>query len=191
MTDSQRKYFYFPIWSALAKACDWKMEGGRLLGDLDAQSKVSRQWPAHARGLLAEVIAKAQAAARPEQRSATADDLRHACNLVASGGRTASSSKFSQQHLNQFDRLASVLINPWDVSATIAWMNPEEDDRQRTLTYLRKLANEGRLRAIALNAWGVSDWETLDQARLDALQAEVKSNAWKKYPRKETAAQPF
>lgn len=190
MTADQRKYFYFPLWSALAKACDWKMEGGRLMTDLDLQLRAAVHFPDHARQLVTDIITKAKAEAQQDQRAATADDLRHACNLVASGGKTASSTKFTQRHLNHFDRLCAVLTDPENVSATIAWLNPNEDDRQRTIRYLAKLANEGRLRAIALNAWGVSDWETLDQARLDALQAELKKNAWSKYPRK-TAGQPF
>lgn len=189
MTTDQRKYFYFPLWSALAKACDWKMESGRLLADLPFQLRAAVRFPAHAHSLLNAVITSAQAVARREQRGVTADDLRHACNLVASGGKTDSAGSMTQRHLNHFDRLCAVLRDPWNLSATIAWADPAEDDRKRTVEYLRKLANEGRLIAISLNAWGISEWETLDQARLDALQAEVKKNAWKKYP--QPAGQPF
>jgi hypothetical protein len=45
-----------------------------------------------------------------------------------------------------------------------------------------KLATAERLSAIARNAWGTMDWESLDQGQLDALVAEVKKNAWKRKP---------
>lgn len=189
MTEAQRKHFYFPIWRDTAAKLDWKMESGRLLADLDVQKRSANNFPDHAATEFSNIINAAQLLAGKEQRAVTADDLRHACNRIASGGHHESSTKFSRRDLNQFDRLCAVLRDPWDMNAMIAWENPDEDDRKRTVEYLRTLANEGRLRAIALNAWGTADWETLDQARLDALQAEIKKGAWSKYPRK--TGQPF
>ena len=191
MTPDQRKHFYFPIWQKTATNLDWKMVGGRLLADLDVQLRMAENFPEHAVGLIQNIIAAAQNVAAAERRAATAEDLRHECNRAASRQRTDSSTRFNQRDLNQFDRLCAVLRDPWDLTATIAWLHPEEDDRKRTLVYLRKIANEGRLRAIALNTWATHEVDTLSQAQLDSLTAEIKKGAWSKFPRREKAGQPF
>lgn len=193
MTPDQLKRFYLPIWLETARRMDWRMQGGRLIADLDEQLLGSAAWPDHARALVVKIIVEAGSMALQQSRAVNADDLRKACNMMASGGRTASSKKFAQRDLNHFDRLCAVLKDPFDLTGTIAWLNPAEDNRKRTLVYLRKLANEGRLRAIALNAWGTHDIETLTQAQLDSLTAEIKKNAWSKYPRKsrQSAGTPF
>jgi hypothetical protein len=185
MTPAQRTHFYFPKWLPTAARLDWVMVGGRLLADVAAQFEAAGKFSPLARDLVRDIIVRAQALAAGEHRAVTADDLRHACNLVASQGRTASATKLSNAELNAFDRLCAVLRRPFgdDLTPVIPFVNPAEDNRQRSLQHLRKLANEGRLRAIAKNTWGISDWEGLDQARLDALIAEIKKNAWPKYPR--------
>lgn len=184
MSPEQRKHFYFPIWRDTAEKLDWKMSDGRLVADLAAQAAALVNFPDHAREVFEQVFTFARSAAHVECRAVNADDLRHACNFIASawgGHRTDSSKKFSQKQINQFDRLCAVLRDPWDLTATIAWLNPAEDDRQRALIYLRKIANEGRLRAIALNTWGTHDVDTLKQAQLDSLTAEIRKGAWPKY----------
>jgi hypothetical protein len=189
MSPEQRKYFYFPkLWAPLARAMDWRMEGGRLVANLDEQLAIAVNFPPEAQQLLQELIAAAQGIAAGEHRATTSEDLRHACNLVASAGKTGSSDRLSQRNLNHFERMRNLLLNPWDdMNAMIAWLNPAEDDRQRSVVYLRTQADEARLRAISVNAWQTRDWETLDQAQLDALMAEVKRGAWKRHGRSATA----
>lgn len=192
MTDGQRKFFYFPIWRETAAGLDWRMEGGRLVADLTWQLEATVKWPDHARVLAVKIFAIAESLALGESRATNADDLRHACNHEASGGRTDSVTKFSQRDLNQFDRLCAVLRNPWDLTATIAWLNPEADDCKRTLEYLRKIANEARLIAICENAWHHRDVDCLNQGQLDWLVSQVKGNGITKYPkRRQTAGHPF
>ena len=191
MTAAQRIRFYFPVWSETAARLDWKMAGGRLIADLDVQLLAAEKFPDHARDAVQCIIRLAQKSAAAAHRAANADDLRHACNSVASRAKTKSSTRFTQRDLNHFDRLCAVLRDPWDMNALLAWNYPEEDDRQRTVSYLRTLANEGRLVAISLNAWGTPEWDRLEQKRLDALIAEIKNKAWQKYPRREREAQPY
>lgn len=183
MTDSQRTNFYIPAWLEIQSKADWRMVGGRLAVDLNAQLRAAENFPAHARDAVQAIISSAQNVAQAERRAVVADDLRKGCNRLASGGRTDSSRKFGRTDFNHFDRLRAVIAGPWDLTATIAWMNPEEDDRKRTLVYLRKIANEGRLRAIALNTWATHDIDTLTQAQLDSLTAEIRKGAWPKYPK--------
>ncbi len=192
MTDAQRIKLYIPHWLGLAKALDWQMAGGRLVADLAAQMRGAGKWPEHAGQAIRQIITAAEAMAAAERRAATAEDLRYGLNLVATGGRHTSSKKFSNSDVNEFLRLCKMLRNPWeDLTATIAYLNPAEDNRKRTIQHLRHLANEGRLISISRNAWGTGDWESLPQERLDALIAEIKKNAWSRFPRRKQAKQPF
>ena len=134
---------------------------------------------------------KARGLAAAEMRAATAEDLRHGCNCLASNGRYTSSSKFTQRDLNQFDRLCAVLRDPWDFNATHAWLNPQEDDRQRTLKYLRKLSYDEQLAAISRNAFDTTDVDGLSQNQLDWRVQTVKAGSQRKYPQSTRAPQPF
>jgi len=190
MTEAQRKHFYFPAWLKTAAALDWRMVGGRLLANLEEQLIGAQRWPDHARDLVTGIITNAQQTAARERRAVNADDLRHSCNWAASSltaeghlrptGGKSSATRLTNSELNQFVRICGVLRDPWNLTATIAAVDPAEDNRQRTIAYLRKLTHEARLIAIARNAWGTADWESLEQARLDALVAEIKKNAWKR-----------
>lgn len=191
MTEAQRKFFYFPIWRETAARLDWRMAGGRLVADLDEQLAGVARWPDHARTAMLDVLGRAHALAIGEHRATNAEDLRHGCNQTASGGKHESSTKFSQRDLNQFDRLCAVLREPWNISAEIAWSNPVEDDRKRSLIHLRKLTNEARLIAICENAWHHRDVDSLNQGQLDWLASQVKGNGFPKYPRAAKAGQPF
>jgi hypothetical protein len=194
VTEAQRKFFYFPIWRETAASLEWRMDGGRLIADLDYQIQAAEKWPDHARAAVAKIITNARLVALNERRAVTADDLRHETNELASGGRTDSCLKFSQRDLNQFDRLCAVLRDPWDLTAAMAWQNPDEDDRQRTLIHLRKIANEARLIAICENAWQHREVDGLQQSQIDWLVSQVKGNGITKYPKRRslrTANAPF
>lgn len=193
MTPDQRKHFYFPIWSQTSARLDWKMAGGRLLADLEAQTIAAERFPDHAANIVATVIFKARNLAATQMRAVVAEDLRHGCNFLASNGRYASSSKFTQRDLNQFDRMCAVLRDPWDFNATHAWLNPQEDDRQRTLKYLRKLSYDEQLAAISRNAFDTTDVDGLSQNQLDWMVQTVKSSSHRKYPHstQAPAEQPF
>jgi hypothetical protein len=188
MTDAQRTRFYLPKWLAVAKALDWRMVGGRLLADLAEQFAGAAMFSPIARDLVREIITRARTLAASEQRAATADDLRHACNQVASRGRQASATKLTNSELNEFARCMAVLLQPFeDLTTAIPYLNPAEDDRRRAVDYLRKLSYEVRLRAISENAFRTRDWESLNQDRLNWLIQEVKQTGRVKRP----ANQPF
>jgi hypothetical protein len=78
MTVNQQRRFYFPLWRDVCKANDWIMVKGRLLGSRtssfahgEAQKLYDAVWD------IAEILAQNAASA------VTADDLRHACHIVA------------------------------------------------------------------------------------------------------------
>ena len=189
MTPKQRTNFYIPKWLAVAKAFDWVMVGGRLLGDMEAQHAVAPTLSPVACELVREIIGRAQRLAVGEQRAVTADDLRHAINQVASRGRTHSATKLTNAELNEFDRICNVLRNPIeDLNTTIPFVNKEEDDRRRAIQYLNKLSYEAQLRAISERAFDTREWETLEKPKLDWMIQTVKASS---SHRRFAAAQPF
>ena len=190
MTPKQRTGFYIPKWLAVAKAYDWVMVGGRLLADLEAQWEAAAKFSIIARNLVRDVNTKARGLASAERRAATADDLRHAINLVASKGRHESATKLSNAELNEFARICAVLLNPFeDLATVIPYLHPEEDDRQRAIGYLRKLSYEAQLRAIAGNMFGTKEWDGLALAQLNRLVLVVKGSGRGKFSQR--ATQPF
>lgn len=183
MTNEQRIGFYIPKWLEIRAKMDWRMEGGRLVVDVDEQFAGAKNFPDCARDVVRMIIGHARSIAQSNCRAVAEGDLRYGCNHVASNGRTESSKQFGQRDFNNFDRLKNLLQDPWDLTATIAWLNPAADDCKRTLVYLRKIANEARLIAICENAWHHRDVDSLNQGQLDWLVRQVKGNGFPKYPR--------
>lgn len=192
MTENQRNKFYFPKWRRLQAAFDWHLVGGRLLADLAEQDRMAQRFAPYVCEIFRKILALAQELALKERRAVMVDDLRHACNWIASEGKTTSSSRMKNYHVDNFDRLHLVLLKPFEESdesvwLSICWHHPEEDTRRRKIRYLRILADEGRLVAISRNAWGTSvppftdDIDALSVDRVDALIAEIKRGAWRKY----------
>lgn len=188
MTESQRKFFYFPKWLAVARKLDWSMMDGRLIADLDAQWEFAAMFSTISRDLVRQIIGRARELAGREARATTADDLRHALNHVASKGRHESATRLSNADLNEFDRICRLLCNPFeDLNSAIPYLNPEDDDRKRAIAYLRKLSHEAQLRAISENAFKTRDWGALNLALLNRLILIVQKSGRTKQP----ANQPF
>lgn len=182
MTPLQRTRFYFPAWLPAAKALDWVMVDGRLLADLDTQWHDAAKFSTIACELIREIIGAAQRLAALEQRAVTATDLRHATNQVASRGRTASGVKLNNRELNEFARMCAVIRNPFEnLNSAIPFIHPAEDDRQRSMAYLRRLSYEGQLRAISENMFKTKEWESLNASCLDRLILVVKNSRRTKY----------
>jgi hypothetical protein len=177
MTESQRTRFYFPKWAEVAQHMGWRMQQGRLAEDLAAQWECAATFSPLARDLVRAIIDGAIRLTRPEQRAVTVDDLRHALNLVASNGRTASSAKLTNPELNEFARICALLRSPFeDLNTTLPYLNPAEDDRQRSIAYLRRLSYDGQLRAISENMFKTREWETLNNSLLGRLILVVKKS---------------
>ena len=182
MTEAQRTRFYFPAWLPAAKALDWVMVDGRLLADLGTQWHEAAKFSTIACELVREIIGAAQRLAAAEQRAVTATDLRHAANQVASRGRTTSGAKLSNKELNEFARMCAVIRNPFEnLNSAIPFIHPAEDDRQRSIAYLRRLSYEGQLRAISENMFKTREWESLPAASLDKLILVVKKSGRTRY----------
>lgn len=173
MNANQRKFFYFPAWNACAKANRWVMERGRLVADLAAQSAESLSEPAGEE--RRKVIAQAETLAAREHRAVKPDDLRHACNLLASAGKTKHTEDMDNHATTMAVRRFNLLTDPESLDAVMIWLNPAEADRRDYIAYMERTVHEAKLIAISQNAWGTSDWRSqgMDQLRWLNRQAQA------------------
>ncbi|HSM84591.1 MAG TPA: hypothetical protein VLT16_00510 [Candidatus Limnocylindrales bacterium] len=174
MTEAQQKRFYFPAWNACARVNDWRMVQGRLVADLRRQRAEAQGWPETAREVMLQVLDYAEQLAAQEHRAATAADLRHACNLVATQGRRSSSEDLDNKQTNRVVVLFKLLQEPEDLDAIMGWLHPEESDRKGLANFIRKQAPEATLVAIAKHAFGTIFWEDLEHGKLKWLLKQVK-----------------
>ena len=172
MTALQRKRFYFPAWNACARVLDWVMVRGRLEGDLVVQRRFAGRWPEPAGPELLKVLDAAEGLARQEHRAVTAEDLRHGCNVVAAG--VPSIAKMNNQGIDRAVALFRLLQAPEDLQAIMDWLHPGEAMRTSLAGWVRKLAPEAVLRAIAKNAFQTEDVDRLGPPELRWLARQVK-----------------
>lgn len=186
MTPNQRKFLYFPAWHKCAKVNGWVMSQGRLGVDLAAQAL--ERIPSPAFDERFKVIERAEFFARQAHRAPVADDLRHACNYVASAGRATSSEALSGRPLTLAVRLFRLLADPDNIQAVMDWLNPDEADRKDYCEWVARNVPEPTLRAIAQNAWGEADWRSQPMPRLRWLHKQA---AHKPASKNAKAAHPF
>jgi len=179
MTEKQQRRLYFPAWGKCAAANDWRMQKGRLVADLAQQREEVLAWDEPARTAMLNVLDYAEQLAMQEHRAVTADDLRHGCNLVATAGRKSGSGDLRNREVNRVVALFRLLHEPGDLDCIMAWLNPEESDRKSLASFIRRLAPEATLTAIARNAFGTIFWEDLDAQKLRWLLGQVKKRAEK------------
>lgn len=169
MTTAQKFKFYFPAWGECCRANGWRMEHGRLQGLEEG----------HVQERNAVLRFARQLAAR-EHRGPVMDDLRHAAHMVALG-RDKSSADLTNAEVDRVVTLFRLLTDPDDLAARMAWDHPEEEQRAGYVRYLRTLAPEAVLRAIARSTWGTPDWEDRDVSGLRWLVRTLKDRAARKH----------
>lgn len=158
MTESQSKRIYWPLWSAVWKA-NWKKEGNAVIP--------SRDWPAGTPGDL--VWGTAFRAARREARGVAADDLRYACHRVALG-RDKSSKDLTNSELDLVAALLRVLADPDNLDAVLDHQDPSRAVRRRLEWGISSSGfPPAYVAAVCRSKFSVSDWSTLDNARLSQL----------------------
>ena len=183
MTRSQQKRFYFPAWNACAQANGWMMARGRLAIDPEEQANRALDLPDPARGALLLVLGFAAQLALPEVRAMIAEDLRHACNLVATDRRCASSTRMTYTQLNRAVDLFALLRDPNDLQAVSDWLHAGQSFRRRYLEYLESLVNEAALIAICRSRWDSSDWRSRTIDELLWLGRQIKERPANRPPR--------
>lgn len=175
MNEAQAKRLYFPAWNR-AFAANWYHDRG---------TAVRRQ------GRFCQELdqVEAVAAERARQRSCrvTANELRHACHLVALG-LDKSSLDLSNRELDQVLALFRVLADPDDLSARIALDHPEKDARRRLEWAVRNCGlPEAYVRTVCSSKFGTHNWRGLDDLPLRQLMVTLKCRA---KARREAVAEP-
>lgn len=165
MTEAQAKRLYFPAWSR-AFTANWFHDRG---------TAIRRE------GRFCQELDRVEAVAaeRARQRSCrvSANELRHACHLVAMG-HDKSSLDLSNRELDQVLALFRVLADPDDLSARIALDHPEQDARRRLEWAVRNCGlPEAYVRAVCSSKFGTNDWCGLDDVPLRQLMITLKSRA--------------
>ncbi|MDR3458005.1 MAG: hypothetical protein P4N60_11205 [Verrucomicrobiae bacterium] len=90
------------MWNGCAVANNWLMTKGRLRADLAAQrEEVAATWDDPAKEVYLQVVTLAEQLALRAHQAVTADDLRRACNWVASDGRRLSSGDLDNKQTNR------------------------------------------------------------------------------------------
>lgn len=127
MTDPQRTRFYFPQWNDACRRLGWRMDRGTLRMASKPANEHQRQ-----------VIAAAQRRAAGERRSATVDDLRHGCTIVALG-RDKDTVKLNNGEVDKIVCLFKLLVNPVNISADIRMADPTIAEREALVIKINRL----------------------------------------------------
>lgn len=190
MTTAQQRRFYFPAWNAAAAAHGWKgMVGDRL------RATKKTPWGAPQVDKIYRAIwlvAESLADEREAPGSLCEEDLRHACNHLASEGKTTSCRQLNTRQISRVVRgllgwtdwdapgkpfRPGLLIDPYDTYAILAWDNPELAAREGVLIQLRKLAPLAYIISVSRGKFSRDDWENLTDAELSQLLFTLKARA--------------
>jgi hypothetical protein len=186
INDKQHRKFYFPHWHRAAKANNWVMSKGRLV------SKRPEDFGASAVDQLQErVWETAEARALQHHRAVTADDLRHACHIVALG-RDKSSQDFDNRDLDRVVALFRLLERHDDVGAMLDWNDPQRQQRERLVWSIEHAAPEAYVTTIARDKFKTTRWQDLDLQSLRqlAMTLRQRTKSWNK-PAPAVADCPF
>lgn len=166
MTEAQARRFYFPAWNR-AFAARWVRDRGTVLPRPEA--------PANALG--DQVQAAADARAGRYRRNATADDLRHACHVIALG-RDLSSHDLTNAQVDRVVALFDLLADPDNLAARMRWDSPAEDARRRMEWSVRHSGfPEAYIRHVSRGKFSTGDWESLADWQLRQLVMTLKNRA--------------
>ena len=178
MTESQRLNFYFPAWNRL-----WKTLKVLTLEQMEERFR-SAHGPACELGLKVITVARQIA-----NSQVTAEELRHACNVVAtaggSGSPKASCKGMNHGEVQRVVSLFDLLAEPDSIKAVEAWLHPEVASARGLVKVIERAAPEGLLRHIFMNAFDSSEWREGTRQQLVWLLKQVKG---RKNLQKETKA---
>lgn len=182
MTKSQTQ-LYWRSWALVVAAHDWRMEAGRLVGQ---RQEIWQGCDLNA--LYQDVWECAEHLASHGQRSVAADDLRHACTVIATGHQVSSRHMTNEQ----FDRVLALfrlLADPNNLNHMLAWENAEAGERRRQLHVITRNAPAAYVRAIARDKFGTSVLEDLNLKQLRELALTIRMR-WKRKAEHQPPAAP-
>lgn len=165
MTRNAQIKFYFPHWQDACDANQWHMARGRFTATRDPKFG-----HAETNRLYNQVWDAAETIARQQARALVADDLRHACHIVALG-KDYSSHQLTVAQTNRVVRLFDILKDPDNIAAVNAYLHPELDVRRDLVRWIRNLAPEAYILELAqmFSAFQYPFWEDLPEDNLRSL----------------------
>ena len=171
MTPAQQRRFYFPAWTAAARAHGWRMASGRC-----ASHRLECWANPQSNEIYQRIGVLAAARATAEIRALSPDDFRHACHIVAIG-HDKSSSDLTNAETDRIVALFRILAHPDSLAAAMAWHNPAAERRKRVMWYLSNRCVESYLVAVCRHKFGTDNWRGLDDRRLGQLHMTIKNRA--------------
>lgn len=127
MTENQEK-LYWRLWGRVCHANDWRWAKGRILPTAERDTSEHHQ----------AVWSLAGSIAAQHHRAVTADDLRHACHVHATGRDKTHMDLDKKAEVSRLFTLFKLLIEPNDLDAVMDWENPERDQRRRYVSLIKK-----------------------------------------------------
>lgn len=164
---------YWRRWNVVCKHNNWRWLKGRIMDNAVKAAGQHHQ----------AVWTMAEQLANRACRAPIADDLRHACHVVAVG-RDVSHADFTNP---QFSRLLilwgderdleGLLINPEHLASIMAWDNPDRARKDSLIRSIAEAASEEYIRSITADVWGTHNWHDLEAPALLGLLRKIKGNA--------------
>jgi len=172
MTPAQTQ-LYFRTWQATAKAQGWNTKAD--LAAALARHHKGEVWESPALNqTLAAIYQLAESAAHFAERAVSADDLRHACALVA-GVRHSSCKAFTNSDLDKVLAMLRLLANPTNLNNQLAAQNPGEAGERRRHIYLITQADAPYWQRIALDKCGHGYLDRLNLSQLRQLSLTIRN----------------
>jgi hypothetical protein len=170
MTASQAKK-YWRRWSAVCRANHWRWLKGRLVPE--AASEIS---PHH---VLVWNVARARAV--QQHRGVIADDLRHACHILALRGRDKSHGDLTNAEFNRLlclwgdeRQMAGLLMEPDCLASAINFDHPENQTTEQVAWWIGNRCSPDYVRAVCHEMFGTPDFRGLDPKQLRGLHDLLK-----------------
>lgn len=165
MTERQHKFFYLRAWNR-AFAASWFHDRGTAV-----------RRPGRICQELDQVEAVAAERARLRSCRVSANELRHACHLVALG-RDKSSLDLTNRELDQVVALFDLLADPDNLRARIALDHPEQEARRRLEWSVEHCGlPEAYVLTVCASKFGTHAWRNLEDVQLRQLIVTLKSRA--------------
>ena len=172
MTPAQTQ-LYFRTWHAAARSHGWNTVAA--LEAALARHHAGEVWESPSLNkTLTSIYQLAESSAHFADRAVTADDLRHACALVA-GVRHSSCKAFTNSDLDKILALLRLLANPANLNNQLAAQNPGEAGERRRHIYLITQADAPYWQRIARDKFGHAYLDRLNLSQLRQLSLTIRN----------------
>lgn len=172
MTEKQEK-LYWRLWWRVCHVNDWRFLKGRIAAE--AQRDTSEHHLA--------VWKCAADLARANQRSVTADDLRHGCHVHAIGRDKRHLDLHPTNECSRVFTLFKLLIEPEDLDAVMDWQDPDRDEKRRLVVGIKRMAPFAYIDSICRDKFDNYQspfYEDLDLSQLRQLRVTLESRRRRK-----------